>query len=200
MSGESFEEFKRQYRELADEADVAEMSGSVPQGLGPDAYQDLIGIVRAAGKPVILDTSGELLKAGLKACPTMVKPNIDEIRALTGTQCGTTEELIQAARQMQEAGVELVAISLGKDGSLLSCRDGVYRAAVPQIEAVNTVGCGDSMVAGFAIGLEQKMAVPDMLRLASAISAASAMREETGYFRMSDMRELLPRITIEKIC
>lgn len=199
VSEEDFQAFVRHFKGLVQEADVVAMSGSVPRGLDGTAYQKLISIVKAAGKKAILDTSGELLRLGIQAKPTMVKPNIDEIRILTGSACDTSEELIQAAKKIHERGVAIVVISLGEEGSLLVCDSGVYRAVVPKIDAVNTVGCGDSMIAGFAIGMEEGIPIEEILRKASAISAAAALREETGFLVREDMERLLSQIQILKI-
>ena len=136
---------------------------------------------------------------GIEACPTLIKPNIDEIRILTGKQCDNIQDIIEAAKTIHEKGVEIVAVSLGADGSLAVGKDGIFRAVVPKIDAVNTVGCGDSMIAGFALGLSQGLSLEETLRSASAISAASAMREETGFFVMEDMEKLLPLIRIKKL-
>ena len=70
---------------------------------------------------------------------------------------------------------------------------------MPKIDAVNTVGCGDSMIAGFALGFSEGLGIEDTLRKASAISAAAAMREETGYFVKEDMESLYGKIEIQKI-
>lgn len=199
VSVEEFEGFKKKFSELVTQADVVAMSGSVPKGLDGTAYQQLVAVVKEAGKKVILDTSGTLLEMGLAAKPTMVKPNIDEIRMLTGSSCDTREELIDAAKKMHKSGIEIVVISLGAEGSLLVCDEGVYQAIVPKIDAVNTVGCGDSMIAGFAYGFEQGLAIPEVLKLASAISASAAMREETGFFVKEDMERILPKIKIKKL-
>ena len=164
-----------------------------------EKFRELVRIVKEAGKPVILDTSGKLLKMGIEACPTLIKPNIDEIRMLTGKQCDNIQDIIEAAKTIHEKGVEIVAVSLGADGSLAVGKDGIFRAVVPKIDAVNTVGCGDSMIAGFALGLSQGLSLEETLRSASAISAASAMREETGFFVMEDMEKLLPLIKIKKL-
>ncbi len=67
---------------------------------------------------MILDTSGKLLEIGNEACPTLIKPNIDEIRMLTGKQCDDIQDIIEAAKTIHEKGVEIVAVSLGADGSL----------------------------------------------------------------------------------
>ena len=194
-----FEGFVEKFKELVKDADVVAMSGSVPRGLDGGAYQRLVAIVKEAGKKVILDTSGALLTEGIKAHPTMIKPNIDEIRMLTGSHCDELSEIIEAAKQIQRSGVEIVAVSLGGDGSIVACDEGVYRAIVPKIDAVNTVGCGDSMIAGFALGLSEGLSVADTLRKASAISAAAALREETGFFVVEDMERIFPQVEIIKI-
>lgn len=199
VTEEEFDGFKKQFRELVKEADVVAISGSVPGGLDETAYPDLIRIVKGEGKPVILDTSGKLLEAGIYACPTMIKPNLDEIRGLTGMPCTKPEEMIEAAKEIHRRGVEIVAVSLGSEGSFVVCDSGIYRAIVPKIDAVNTVGCGDSMIAGFALGLAEGLPMEEILRKASAISAAAALREETGYFVPEDMERLLNQIEIQNI-
>lgn len=196
---EDFEGFLKQFRGLVKEASVVTMSGSAPKGLDKTVYQKLVKIVKDAGKKVILDTSGKLLAEGIKACPTMIKPNIDEIRMLTGSSCEEEGEIIRAAKEIHEAGVSLVAVSLGASGSVVVSGEGIYRAAVPKIDAVNTVGCGDSMIAGFAIGMSEGLSVEETLRKASAISAAAALREETGFFIREDMERIFPQIEITKL-
>ena len=199
LTEEDFAGFEAKFRQLVQEAKVVAMSGSVPKGLDGTAYQRLVKIVKDAGIPVILDTSGKLLEMGIEAIPTMIKPNIDEIRMLTGKRCDDISEIIEAARAIHERGVKIVAVSLGADGSLAVGDDGIFRARVPKIDAVNTVGCGDSMIAGFALGLSKGLPLEETLRLASAISAAAAMREETGFFVMEDMEKLLPQIEIIRL-
>ena len=199
LTEEDFAGFEAKFRQLVQEAKVVAMSGSVPKGLDGTAYQRLVKIVKDAGIPVILDTSGKLLEMGIEAIPTMIKPNIDEIRMLTGQRCDDISEIIEAARAIHERGVKIVAVSLGADGSLAVGDDGIFRARVPKIDAVNTVGCGDSMIAGFALGLSKGLPLEETLRLASAISAAAAMREETGFFVMEDMEKLLPQIEITRL-
>jgi tagatose 6-phosphate kinase len=129
----------------------------------------------------------------------MIKPNMDEIRALTGRPMNSREGLLQAAGELHGDGVEIVVISLGGDGSLVSCQEGVFDVKVPKIEAVNTVGCGDSMIAGFAVGISRGYSMEETIRLASAVSAANAMRMETGFIVKEDMEALLPQIQIKKI-
>lgn len=199
VTEEDFLGFIEKFKDLVKQADVVAMSGSVPKGLDGTAYQRLVKIVKAAGKKVILDTSGKLLEMGIEACPTMIKPNIDEIRMLTGKSCDNLDEMIEAAIEIHRRGVDIVAVSLGGDGSFVVCESGIYKAEVPKIEAVNTVGCGDSMIAGFALGLSENLGIEEILRKASAISAAAALREETGFFVKEDMERIFPEINILKI-
>lgn len=199
VTKEDFWGFQEKFEKLVQNADVVTMSGSVPKGLDGNAYQELVRIVKNAGKKVILDTSGNLLEMGIEACPTMIKPNIDEIRMLTGKTCDNMEDMIEAAEEIHRRGVEVVAVSLGGEGSFLVCDEGIYQAKVPKINAVNTVGCGDSMIAGFAIGFSEGLPIEEVLRKASAISAAAALREETGFFVKQDMESILPDVQIIKL-
>ena len=82
---------------------------------------------------------------------------------------------------------------------MVSCKEGIFDVKVPHIDAVNTVGCGDSMIAGFAVGIARGLDMEGILRLASAVSAANAMRMETGFIVREDMEALLPQIMIQKI-
>ena len=106
---------------------------------GRNRLSEAVKICRDAGKKVILDTSGKLLEMGIEAKPTMIKPNLDEIRMLTGKQCDHMEDMIEAAKVVHEKGVEIVAVSLG-GGRILCCMQRrIFRARVPKIDAVNTV-------------------------------------------------------------
>jgi tagatose 6-phosphate kinase len=193
------EEMLKKFLALIDSASVVAISGSVPKGVDSTLYQQMIRIAREHHKKVILDTSGKLLEEALSSKPTMIKPNIDEIRMLTGRELNSREDLIKAALELQKSGIEVVVISCGADGSLIACEEGVYQAVVPKIEAVNTVGCGDSMIAGFAAGFSRGLPMTETIKFASAISAANAMRMETGFFMPKDMEALLPQIKVEKL-
>lgn len=194
-----FRAFLEKFTALLQKADVVTLSGSVPRGLDGSAYQVLIRICKDAGKSVILDTSGELLEMGIEARPTMVKPNMDEIRMLTGRRCDHFKDILHAAGELHAKGVKIVVVSLGGDGALAVSDEGSYRVRVPKVNAVNTVGCGDSMIAGFALGLGGGLSVREMLRRASAISTAAALREETGFFVKEDMERIYPLVEIEEI-
>ena len=110
----------------------------------------------------------------------------------------TEEGQQKAAAICKKYGIDGLVV-IGGDGSFVVCDDGIFRARVPKIDAVNTVGCGDSMIAGFALGLSEGLSVEETLKKASAISAAAALREETGFFVKEDMEKIYPQVEIEKI-
>lgn len=198
VSPDEFAAFSEKFRELVKTASVVALSGSAPRGLPQDCYRQLVEICREADKKVILDTSGTLLEKGLEGLPTMIKPNQDEIKMLTGKECRSMEDIMEAAEKLHCGGISMVAVSLGGDGCILACKEGIYRAVVPRIQAVNTVGCGDTMIAGFALGMAENASPEEILRKASTISAASAMHEQTGMFRIQDMEQILPQVTVVK--
>ncbi len=196
VTKEDFEGFCEKFRSLAGKADVIAMSGSTPKGLDGEAYRTLISISKELGKTVILDTSGERLLCGIRALPTMIKPNTDEIAMLTGTEIASFEDKLAAAKEVHSRGVKVVVCSMGIDGSFVVSDEGCFRAKVPRNTPVNTVGCGDSMVAGFAVGFERGMPMEETLRLASAISGAAALREETGFYVEEDMKKISEQVEI----
>ena len=191
--------FLEQFRSLLPAADAVVMSGSMPGGLPKNFYAQLTALAKAAGKKVLLDTSGEALHLALEAKPDFIKPNTDELSQLMGKPVQTQFERLAAARRLHALGVHTVAVSEGKDGVLVVSETGVYHGMPPEISAVNTVGCGDSMVAGFAVGLARGLDLPECIRFAVAISAANALTRETGSFRTEDLRALLPQVRVQAL-
>ncbi|WP_367942695.1 1-phosphofructokinase [Enterocloster citroniae] len=182
---------------MASQCDVITVSGSAPKGVSPKLYSDIIDIAKKRGKKVLLDTSGEMLKQSLKSGPYLIKPNGDEIKSLTGISPETEEQVIHEAKKLRRMKVEIVVISLGVNGSVIACNEGVYRVRVPAVESVNTVGCGDSMMAGLAVGIARGYGVEHLIRYASAVSVANALQEQTGFIDMSDVERLIPEVDIE---
>lgn len=199
VTDENKVEMLNKYTKLLNDCSVVAISGSVPKGVDSSLYRDMISIAKKQNKKVILDTSGNILREALEAKPTMIKPNIDEIKLLTDKDITNELDLVKVAKELQTSGIEIVAISCGADGSIIACEEGLYRVYVPKVNAINTVGCGDSMIAGFAIGLSKNMEMVEIIRLASAISAANAMRIETGFIVREDMEDILPQIKIVNI-
>lgn len=199
VTQEEIDRFLTDYRKELEQAKVVAVSGSMPKGLPGDFYATLTRIAKEAGKTVIVDSSGNSLKEALPGCPDLVKPNAEELQQLTGADTSSVESCVTAARALQAQGAGTVAVSLGKDGVLVVSPDGVYQGKPPKIQVVNTVGCGDSMVAGFSVGFSRGESLEETIRFAVAISVANALTKETGCFAQKDLEALLPQVTVEKL-
>ena len=184
---------------LVSRADVVTMSGSFPKGLPADTYVRLIKLVRSLGKPCVLDTSGETLKRSIEALPTMVKPNTDEIGQILGRKVASVDEVIGAARELHERGIEQVVVSLGGDGAVMACGAGTFRGIAPKIEVVNPVGAGDTMVGAFAVAMARGMEPAEQLRYAMSCASANCMSASTGHFDMEVARGLMDGTHVERV-
>jgi 1-phosphofructokinase len=144
--------------------------GSLPRGLGDDAYAELVRRCRRPGLRIAVDTSGAPLHHAVAAGPDLVKPNHAELAELVGRPLGSLGDVLVAARELRARGIGAVLVSLGAGGALLVDRSGEYHARTPPIAVRSTVGAGDSTLAGFlAAGGEG----PDALRQAVAHGAAA---------------------------
>ncbi|HEY8346490.1 MAG TPA: 1-phosphofructokinase [Symbiobacteriaceae bacterium] len=199
ISPAEWKAFCRLFRSLVEGARVVTLSGSLPRGLEPNAYQELIHLAQAAGALTILDTSGEPLRLGLEARPYMVKPNQAEAEALVGRRFQSPADVALAARELLEGGTAVAVISLGAQGAVLANRAGAWQVVPPPVPAANTVGCGDALVAGFAVGLAQEMPLLEAARLATAAAAAKAERPVPGECDPAEVRRLLPLVEVTPI-
>lgn len=191
VSPAEWDTFLGTYRELLGEARAVALCGSLPPGVPVDVYARLTRAARAAGVPVLLDTSGEPLRRGLAARPDLAKPNADELAALTGST-----EPLRAARDARRRGAHAVAASLGPDGMLAVTADGAWQAAPPRRFAGNPTGAGDSAVAGLLSGLVEELPWPDRLTRAVALSAATVRAPAAGEFDHATYEDLLPRVKV----
>lgn len=196
---ENLESFMQKFEQALAQSSIIAISGSVPEGTPANYYKQLILKAKAKGLPVLLDSSGQLLASAAAAGPHMIKPNKDELPALLGAKANTRQELIQAGKKLHGGGIANVVFSLGGEGALLVCAQGVFFASPPKVKTANTVGCGDSMVAGFAVAMRKKQAPEEMLRFATAIAAANAVSIPTGYFETADLEKFLPQVFVQKL-
>ena len=199
VTEEEQKRFIDKYMEWLEEANIIVASGSGPRNIPNDFYKKLIDIANSKNKKFLLDTSGDLLREGIEGKPFFIKPNKDEIEFLTGRSIENYKDAIREIKEFHKKGVELVAISLGAEGSVIGYKGVYYKVTVPKITAINPVGSGDSYVAGVAIGLERGYEIEDILMLASACGTANALEEETGSVKIDVVQDLLDKITISII-
>ena len=183
--------FQDVYEGLLGGASAVALCGSLPPGLPVGAYAGLIRTARAAGVPVLLDTSGEPLRRGVAARPDIVKPNTDELSELTGSH-----EPLRATQDARRRGARAVVASLGAKGLLAATPDGTWHATPPARVHGNPTGAGDSAVAGLLSGLVERLPWPDRLARAVALSAATVLAPVAGEFDRAAYEELLGRVAV----
>jgi 1-phosphofructokinase family hexose kinase len=165
---------------LAQPGDWWVLSGSLPPGVEPGIYRDIVQRIQAADARAILDTSGTPLQVGCVARPFLVKPNGVEAEQLTGLPISSPKEAAVAAMAIHGMGVPNVLISLGKAGAVLSDGRRNWLAMPPVIQQRNPIGAGDASVAGLVWGLSKGLALPDALRWSMASGAAAASLDGTA--------------------
>ncbi|RSS78439.1 1-phosphofructokinase family hexose kinase [Streptomyces sp. WAC06614] len=170
-------EFLNAYNRLVRSARAVALCGSLPPGVPVGAYAVLVRTARAAGVPVLLDTSGEPLRRGVAARPEIIKPNAAELAELTGSR-----DPLPATRDARRRGAHAVVTSLGPEGLLAVTPDGSWRAAPPHALSGNPTGAGDSAVAGLLSALAEGLDWPERLARAVALSAATVHAPGAGEF------------------
>jgi tagatose 6-phosphate kinase len=177
------------YHALAARASVVVLSGSLPGNLPDDAYAQL---VRATSTPVVLDTSGGPLVAGVAARPAVVKPNAAELAETTGLA-----DPVAAARVLLDRGAGAVVASLGHEGLVAVTAAGSWRVRVPETLYGNPTGAGDACVAALAAGHDLDW--PARLAEAVAVSAAAVPCPLAGDIDRDTYARLRPAITVEEL-
>ncbi|MBQ1914298.1 MAG: 1-phosphofructokinase [Selenomonadaceae bacterium] len=135
------------------EGDTLVLAGSIPNTLPDDIYERIMGRLQGKGIRIIVDATKKLLMNVLKYNPFLIKPNNHELGEMFGVTLKTDEEIITYAKKLQEQGAQNVLISMAGDGAILLTAEGKsYKSPAPKGKLVNSVGAGDSMVAGFITG------------------------------------------------
>lgn len=176
--------------------EVVTIGGSLPPGVSPEIYRKIIRMSRASGARVVLDVDGMALKVGILGRPDVIKPNIHELSEIAGRTLSSTEEVVAAAREINRNGVETVLVSLGARGILLVRENEIYHAVPPEVKVENTIGAGDSSVAGFVYGMIQEKDAKTSLTYAAAAGTATTLRAGTALCQKDDFLEILPNVKL----
>ena len=172
--------------------DMLVLSGSIPRSLPSDIYGEMIRRIASANVRIVADVSGDLLKGILPYRPFLIKPNHHELGELFGCRIESREDAVFYARQLQAQGAENVMVSLAADGAVLLMGESVFYAEAPKGTVVNSVGAGDSSVAGFLAGWLSSQDPMQALSLAVAAGSATAFSEGIG--EKSTVDSLLGRV------
>ncbi|WP_312695302.1 1-phosphofructokinase [Caproiciproducens sp.] len=158
--------------------DILVLAGSIPSSLPENTYEAIMERLQNKKIRIVVDATGRLLLNVLKYRPFLIKPNREELEEIIGEPLNGAEEIIRACKKLQSLGACNILVSLGGDGAILvSETGGVYQSAAPKGMVVNTVGAGDSMVAGFIAGFLKSGSLQEGFRTGIAAGSASAFSE-----------------------
>ncbi len=191
-------ELYRRFKALSDVSYMV-MSGSLPRGVNKDIYGQLILTFRGKRPFIVLDADGETLRRSLAFKPNMIKPNVFELSRLVGKEVTSEKEIVEAAEQLNREGIEIVLVSRGKDGLILSVAGVRLKAVGPEVEVKSPVGAGDSVVAGFVLAHSQGKPLEECLRLGCACGTATVTTPGTELCHYDTVMEILPEVEIFEI-
>ncbi|MTI69262.1 MAG: 1-phosphofructokinase [Firmicutes bacterium] len=177
--------------------DFLVLAGNVQKNLPRDIYLQIQNICKKNKVKVIVDATNETLTNTLKQCPFLIKPNIHELSDIFNTEIETKEDVIYYARKLNEMGARNVIVSMAGKGAILACDKGIYHAAAPRGNVKNSVGAGDSLIAGFLYKYSKSSEVIKSFKWGVACGSATAFSFDLC--KKEDVIDLLEKINIVKL-
>ncbi len=187
-------------RSLSEECNTVVMSGSLPKGVRPEFYGEVLSNVPSRVK-VIVDTEKENMESALSCGHEifLVKPNLRELESFTGYTVKRKSDAVKAASVYLDRGVKNVLISLGEDGAILTDGKDNFYCKSASVAVNSTVGAGDCMVAAVCVGLERGLPMREILKMSVAAGTASITTSGTNLFYKDKYDEIYSKIFVENI-
>ena len=176
--------------------DIVVFAGKNPPGMADDVLAKWITALRERGIVTALDTVGEAMRLGVAAKPSVIKPNREELSDFYGEPLHYQRDILAAAREIVESGVERVVVSLGGDGAMFVTAKEVLLASGIRVEVKSTVGCGDAMLAALLYGIEKGESWEETARLAVAAATANVMMGGSQAPKLEQLEPLLSQVEI----
>lgn len=196
ISEEKLNELFNKLDELRED-DILILAGSIPSTLNEKLYEVIMDKVKDSKAKVVVDATKNLLLNVLKYNPFLIKPNNHELEEIFNVRIHNEEDIITYANKLKDMGAKNVLVSRGKDGALLVTEDNkVYLSNVPKGNVINSVGAGDSMVAGFVCGYLNTNSYEEALKLGAASGSATAFSSDLAERELID--KLVNHINIER--
>ena len=177
--------------------DTLVLAGSVPGTLPTSIYTEWIQQVKENGVNVFLDTSGEPFADAVEAGPTFIKPNHHELSELVGADIQTPEQAVPYVRELVAKGIDYVFVTFAGDGAVLGTKDQILFANTPKGTVVNSVGAGDSTLAGFIAASMDELPLEDAFRF--AVSSGSSTAFSKGFCELSHVKELMNQVKVSTL-
>jgi len=182
------------FREIVVGKTAVSLSGSLPPGVSPNFYAQLINIAHEANVPVFLDSSGEALLHGVAAKPFLIKPNEKEIAILLEQHLMVHADYVDAVANISAKHETIVVLSQGKNGALAAQGRKVVQVKNPPVEAQSAVGSGDCMLAGLIFGFTQGFGLNKAVKHGVAAGTANTLSIGAGKFSMNHFKEVFAKI------
>ena len=176
--------------------DTVVFAGSSPKNLGNTIYKELIGLTRKTGAQVVCDFEGQTLLDSLEFKPLLVKPNNHELGNIFGVKLESLDEIEEYARQILDKGAQHVIISMAGDGALLVTQEGAYFAKPIKGSVKNSVGAGDSMVAGFTGEFVKSKDAVEAFKWGVACGTATTFSDDLATAEF--IKETYEKVEVEK--
>lgn len=177
ITSAQFEQLLQQIKNTTSE-DIVIVAGSVPSSIPSDAYAQIAQITAQTGAKLVVDAEKELAESVLSYHPLFIKPNKDELEVMFNTTVNSEEDVIKYGRLLVDKGAQSVIVSLGGDGAIYIDKEISIKAVNPQGKVVNTVGSGDSTVAGMVAGIASGLTIEKAFQQAVACGTATAFDED----------------------
>lgn len=177
MTHAQFEQLLSQIRRTTND-DIVIVAGSVPNSIPSDAYTQIAQITEKTGAQLVVDAEKDLVETVLPYRPLFIKPNKDELEVMFNTTVKSDEDVIKYGKEILKKGAQSVIISLGGDGAIYVDQHQSIKAVNPQGHVVNTVGSGDSTVAGMVAGVSMGLNIDEAFQQAVASGTATAFSED----------------------
>lgn len=174
-------------------------SGSLPKGIEPNFYAELIKECHKREATTFVDTRGLALQLALDQTPFLATPNEEELNSLFDDHGKGLNNLIKKSRSILETGVQELFVTLGSDGVLAFNKDEVLMCKAPDVKVLDTVGCGDSFLAGVAVAKERGFSFHEVCRLAVATGSSNASCIGPGEISRDQVWELMEKVEVVTI-
>jgi 6-phosphofructokinase 2 len=178
---------------------ITVLSGHLPPGVPINIYQQLVERVNQQGGRAVVDSHSEALQLAIEARPWLVRLNHYILELLMKRRMDTIEDTAEAARTIQQQGIEFVCVSLGHEGAVLVDANNSYHCEAPKVHKQSTVGCGDSLVAGLITAAHRGETPEQMLRLGVICGSATASHPGTELFSHQELEALSSDIEVRQL-
>ncbi len=178
--------------------DILVLAGSIPSVMPKDSYSEICKFLKDKNVDIVVDATKDLLMNVLPYHPFLIKPNNHELAELFNTEFHSNDDIIAHAKKLREMGARNVLVSMAGDGAILVTEnDEVYISEAPKGQVKNSVGAGDSMVAGFIYGFGLDGSYEDAFKWGLCTGSASAFSDELA--KKEAVEELIKKQTIKKL-